>query len=77
MPLSLFIEETRINILRATEEEGEREKHMLEGRRSEYGLALVEHLTLSYLSYHIHNSYLLRNVRSAGHFPIHRHTGIS
>lgn len=32
MPLSLFIEETRMNILRATEEEGGRGKHVLEGR---------------------------------------------
>lgn len=47
MPLSLFIEETRINILRATEEEGEREKHISDGRHSEFCLALIEHLCLS------------------------------
>lgn len=35
MPLSLFIEETCINILRATEEEGERESAR-EGKCSKY-----------------------------------------
>lgn len=74
MPLSLFIEETRINILRATEEEREREKHMLEGRRSEKCLALVEHLTLSHLN---SNSCLFRSIRFIGHIHIHHHAGVS